>query len=162
MRLPTRLAVTAATMTVAAAVAIGSPAQADVVGGTKAGDTIHFQDNNGAEVSTDRCGGANVRTTLQGGPYPNPTNVQVTVDSSYASCMARARIVYATPDGTSRVTEWADGSSGGASMIGVTDAFRCYTEFQVRRFDNDDWLTLRLYNPQVKDPSVRPAGCAAA
>jgi hypothetical protein len=162
MHLPIRLAVASAVLSAGAAMTISSPAQADVIGGTQAGDTIHFQDNNGAEVSTDRCEGANVRTTLQGGPYPNVTDVQVTVDSSYASCMVRARIVYATASGDSMVTEWADGSSGGAGMIGVSGVHRCYTEFQVRRFANDDWLTLRLYNDQVKDPSVRPAGCAAA
>jgi hypothetical protein len=162
MRLPTRLAVAAAALSAGATMMISSPAQADVIGGTTAGDTIHFQDNNGAEVSTDRCGGANVRTTLQGGPYPNATDVQVTVDSSYASCMARARIVYATEGGDSMVTEWADGSSGGLAMIGASGVHRCYTEFQVRRSANDDWLTLRLYNEQVKDPAYRPAGCAAA
>jgi hypothetical protein len=47
-------------------------------------------------------------------------------------------------------------SSAQADVIGGTQAG------DTSHYQGNDWLTLRLYNDQVEDPAVRPAGCAAA
>lgn len=133
----------------------------EVVGGEQEGDVIHSASAWNAEVATAACGGGNVATEMEGGPYPRTTTSTAYVDSSaFPDCDLRARIVFSDANGHGGASPWAVPENGITEATMASDVHRCYTEFLVARGEGREPLHLKLYNPQVLDDAVRPAGCS--